>query len=467
MRSLVQSIVAATLILAVLACAFFWLIGRETVVEREEVLFSAYAPTDIERLTVENARGSFEVYREGDGYVVDDIPSEYIDLEDFVAFMTRMGAISALKRVSEGPEDDALYGLDAPLSAGWIRYLDGTVLTLELGAQDMVSNHYYLRVNGERPVYLLSKEVAEGLLAYKTDYMDRTVTPKLTVTSPLSAIRDVIFSGDRLKKPIAIRSVKGGGEEVRLAAISFGAVTHLVEGKGLYELDQTYGIEILGSILDMVAREVVDYNVTDRQFTEYGFDNSSMNVWFVMNDGEEYLLRLVDTNSGMLAHISSKNVIYHIDRPAFADVQYDRLILRWFLSPLLLEMSGMTVEFSDKRCEIRYRRISNSEQYATVNGRDVGIDHFQAFYRLITSAAADGSYFPDAEPLGEAVLTITYHYSNAAKADDVLRLYPGSARRFLVEVNGICEFDIRESFYTRVREGILNLEAGQPIEENW
>ncbi len=39
------------------------------------------------------------MYLEGDGYVVDDIPSEYVDLESFVAFMTRAGAVSALKQI--------------------------------------------------------------------------------------------------------------------------------------------------------------------------------------------------------------------------------------------------------------------------------------------------------------------------------------------------------------------------------
>lgn len=466
MKSLIRGIVLASVVLALLMGTFFALISQERVVSTQEVVFSSYAPTEIVRLTVQNAAGGFEVYLEGDGYVVDDIPSEYVDLESFVAFMTRAGAVSALKQIDR-PGDFSLYGLDAPQAQAVIEYEDGKSLSLNIGNQDPVSGNYYLQADGKDAVYLLSKEVAEGFLVDKRAYMDHHVTPQLTVTSPLSAIRDVTLTGKDWEEPIVITAVSGADEDVQLQALSFGAVTHLVSGEGVYELDQTYGIEILGSILDIVALEIVDYNVTDEQFAAYGFEQPDLQVQFTLSGGEEYLLRLVEDGDGFLANITGKNVIYRIARPAFADVQYEKLMLRYFLSPLLLDITGVTVEFDEEIFEIDYQRISNSEQSATLNGQDVEIDQFQAFYRLITSAAADGEYLPGTDPSGEPVLSITYHYANAQKKDDVLRLYPGSTRRLLVEVNGACEFDIRENFATRVREGIASLESGNAVEETW
>ncbi len=467
MRALVKGVVAASLALAVLVGVFCFLISQDVAVKSGEVTLSSFTPNEINRIAVQNAEGGFEVVRTDDGYVVDDIPSEYVDLDGFVQFMTRAGAVTALRLVNEKPGDDGLYGLDAPLATCEIEYALGDTLALAFGAKDLVSGNYYMRANGKAPVYLAEAALAEGFLVKKTAYISRDVTPRLTVSSPLSAIRDVTFEGKKLDRPIEIYAVTGADEETKREAVSFGAVTHLVAGEGRYELDQTYGIEILGSLLDIRAREVLDYNLTDERYLGYGFASPDFTARFTLSDGTRAELKLLETEGGMLAHISGKNVVYLIDAPAFANVKYEKLMLRFFLSPLLLDVSGVTVAFEGKNYEIDYARASNAEQRAALNGQTVDIAAFQAFYRLLTSASADGAYIKGARPSGDALMTITYRYKDPLKRDDTLSLYPYTARRLLVEVNGESEFDIRESFYERVRQGVLNLETGAPIEENW
>lgn len=467
MRALIRNVVLAALILAVNIGAFAYLINQDIAIESSEVIFSAYQPTDITRIDVENSFGGFEIYSEDGGYVVDDIPSEYVDIDRFIEFMTRAGTVSALKCINDNPKDASIYGFDAPSAKVEILYADGVALKLEFGDQDVVSGNYYMRANGGESVYIAAAETVQGFLAKKTAYMDHAVTPALTVTSPLSAIRDVQISGKKLEHPISITAVADADEGVSLAAQSFGAVTHLVMGKNVYELDQTYGIEILGSILDIQALEIVDYNVDLQKHASYGFGDPDMVVDFIMNGGDAYQLLLVEDEEGILAYIDSKNVIYRISRPAFMDVRYEKLMLRWFLSPLLLHIYGVTVEGGGNTYEIDYERASASDQSAKINDQEVDIGLFQSFYRLLTSASADGEYIADAAPEGTPELTITYHYTDERKQDDVMRFYEGSARRMLVEVNGVCEFDIRESFVKRVLEGAANLTAGNAIEENW
>ena len=65
------------------------------------------------------------------------------------------------------------------------------------------------------------------------------------------------------------------------------------------------------------------------------------------------------------------------------------------------------------------------------------------------------------------MLEIAYHYKSDGRADDLLRFYPGTVRRLMVEVNGVAELDIRESFMRRLLEACENLMAGLPIEEVW
>ncbi len=102
------------------------------------------------------------MYLEGDGYVVDDIPSEYVDLESFVAFMTRAGAVSALKQIDR-PGDFSLYGLDAPQAQAVIEYEDGKSLSLNIGNQDPVSGNHDLQADGRTRSTCFPKKWPRGL----------------------------------------------------------------------------------------------------------------------------------------------------------------------------------------------------------------------------------------------------------------------------------------------------------------
>lgn len=469
MRYLVKQIIAAAVALAVLSAAFFILIRRDAGEERDAVTLSAHEPTDIRYLKAENENGGFEVtYSAAEsGFVVDDIPSEYVDIDAFITFMTRAGSVTALKCVNERPDDPAVYGLDAPLGAARIEYSDGSALELEFGAKDPVSGNRYARERGKSAVYLMEAEQAEGFLADKTAYVTRAVTPALTVTSPLSALRDVRLEGGRLEQPVLIQAVATGDEAVKREAVSFGAVSHLVRGKGTYELDQTNGIDILGSLLDIRGREVVGYNLSDDDYAAYGFDAPYMTAAFAMADGSRHTLVLVEDDGGMLAWCSDRNVLYRIDRPAAADATYEKLIVRYFLSPLLLDVAGVTVSWGGEAHEFEYARVSNAEQYAKLDGEPLDIAAFQSFYRLLISAASDQNRLPDAKVSGEPALTVTFHYRDRNKPDDAIRYFSGSPRRLLAEVNGVCEFDIRESYAARVIQGIAKLKAGETVEEDW
>ena len=94
-------------------------------------------------------------------------------------------------------------------------------------------------------------------------------------------------------------------------------------------------------------------------------------------------------------------------------------------------------------------------------------ESFFSFYRLITGACSDGLYLEDPGNEGEPVMTITYHYNIEGKAPDVMNLYKGSLRRVNVEINGITEFDMKESFAEAVKTACRHTLTGEEIEENW
>lgn len=439
-----------------------------------QLVFSTREPTDIDRLTVKNAQGGYEISYQAEegGYALGTVPPELIDMDRFIALMLSQAQLAANTKLTEPASDLSTYGLDQPAASCELLFSDGSQLAYHLGSKERVSGDYYLRVEGQEGVFTYPKEAALTLLSGQTGLLSLQVTPPLTLSSPLSQIKDVRFSGKGIKEPLSIYAVLGGNAHIRQQALTFGAATHLVQGRGLHELDQQGGIRVLGSLLDIRAIQVLGINLTKAQITGYGFDQPDYKAEFHLagrsQQPEAMTLALVDAgNDSFYAHVMGRPVVYLINRPAFCDLRYEDLILRYFASPMLVDITGISIRSPEKSYQITYEKTLQGEAQAKVNGQRVDLETFYAFYRLVTSAAADGGLIDGVAEDLQPALSITYHYKSPGKADDVLVFTASSVRRMAVSVNGITELDIRESFVSRLLTACENLLAGQPIEEVW
>lgn len=476
MKRLVQLLVAEAIVVAALAVTLAALLlslpkkGGQT----GERVFSDRAVTDIANLRVENERGTVAVAAKDGGYVVEDVPAELVDTNAFLQLLTVCSQVSAPKQVAGDQADLARYGLDDPQGTMTAVYTDGEKLTLRLGSQESVSGDYYCAVEGEKGVYLIPAARAQWYLMDKEALLSLYVTPELAVSSALSAVQDVTFSGEALETPITIESVSAGDEEVKQLARSFGAATHIVRGAGVYELDQTYALTMLSPLCGMKGEAVVQYGLTQEQLDQLGFDHPTLRVEFGYKNGgdqaEQYDLRFLPaTEDGGYFYVNAKGsgVVFLVARPAFMDLKYEKLLLRWFVSPLLMDVSGVTVESANGRAEFLVDSADARNPVITRDGAAVDTDQFRSLFKLLGSAASDGDYLGlQPQPEGAPVMTITYHYTEG-KADDVLALYPGAARRHNVYVNGVCEFAMKETFAQRVDQALQALASGEGFDINW
>ena len=434
-------------------------------------VFTAAEPVELSSVAVHNATGAYRFFYEGDGYVLDDIPATIADLGAFIDFMVNAGRLSALRQVADAPA--AAYGLDAPAATVAIDFFHGGAMQLAIGGREALSGGYYVAAEGFPGVYLMAAPMAEPFLRPKTQVIDKNVTPPLMVTSPLSAVRDVTFAGGPLERPVTIQAVSGGDEQVRLAALSFGSATHLVRETGVHQLDQTYGIEILGSLFGIQALGVEAYNLSEGEIAALGFADPWMTVTFDAVNGanaqvERHVLLVRREDGAYFATLEGSGAVFRIGRQPFMDIEYARLPVRWFLTPLLMDLSAVTVEGDGRKYRFEIDNADPRNPVITRDGAVLDTRLFRSFFRLITSAAHDGTYLGALErPAGGAMLSITYEYTAPGKEPDVLALYPGEARRALVFVNGAGEFAMKDQFAARVLEGCESLLAGRPIEENW
>jgi hypothetical protein len=386
--------------------------------------------------------------------------------------LTDSGKVHASRTVASGPEDLAPFGLAEPLARVKIVYADKTSLVLAVGKVEPISGETYFQVEGDPAVYLMPTERCAGFLVPKRAYVDDQVTPRLALSSPLSALLDVTFTGGSLTSPIAIKAVASGDPDVNRAAISFGAPTHIVKGKGVYELDQTYGVAMLGSLLGITSYDVVGYGLTSEEIMAFGFDQPTMKVDFDLRNGvdadvEHYALAVLKKGQATYVTRNDNGVIYAINDPAFLDIEYSKLLVRWFLSPLLLDVRAIDVASGGEDYHFVVSGDTNADKQVTCNGRDLDIERFRTLYRLLTSAAHDGRLLEDVEPEGEPLLRLTYTYLDEQKQPDVMELYPGDARRLYVRVNGVTELAMEKTYLARVQEALQILWTDQPIETEW
>jgi hypothetical protein len=436
------------------------------------VSFKAVEPVDVRNVLINNAHGTFEISFTGEGYMVDDIPAELVYIEEFRDLMTDCGRVYATQMVAPKPQDLAVYGLSEPAARVDIAYADESTLALLIGDTERVTGDTYFSVAGDPAVYLMEAEHSAGFLLPKKRYVEDLVTPELALSSPLSALLDVTFTGGRLAGPVKIEAVASGDPEVVREAITFGAPTHIVRGKGTYELDQTYGVAMLGPLLGITSDDILGYTFTRGEIMAFGFDQPTMQVAFNVKNGveapvEHYDLALLQKDGATYLTCNNNGVIYVVHAPAFLQIEYSKLLVRWFLSPLLVDVRSVEVETGGDHYEFIITGETSAEKQVTCNGKELDIVRFRTLYGLLTSAAHDGRLLEDVVVEGEPLLRLTYHYLDAQKQPDVMELYPGDARRVYVRVNGVAELAMQEMYLTRVQNALRILWTDDPIETDW
>ena len=478
----IKLLVGLVVLLALLGGAF-WLLTRAPA-EAESpndtpILLSDHVPGDVAAVEVRNQNGGYSFRAEGDGYVLHDLPPHKVNGEYVAMLLDEASRVECLSRVTDDLSRLAEFGLETPVAEVDVTYADGSAFSLLLGAEETVSGGRYCMERGGDAIYLMKNNRTIRFTMPVEKYLDFIIIPPEESTSVLSVLQDIRFSGSSLPAPISLRAVLPEREETQLAALAYGAVTHIVTEPGVHEADPGALQAIATDLLGLLSEGVVDYNCTPDELAQYGLTQPWLQIDFDYKNGKDapvvpYTLRVSKAEDGYLATVNDEGIVYRILDLSFLHVKYEDLVLRWFLSPFLTDVAALelTGSFGDFRFDLSGENAKDlsgenaKDLTVTRDGESVDGDAFRKLYNLVVSAAADGSAAGEA-PSGEAALTIRYRYRDGRKADDVLRLYPAPQRRLLVSVNGVCEFTMRENYLTVVTEALESLNAGKDFATDW
>lgn len=421
-----------------------------------------------ERIAVSNAHGSYVMTVD----TLEGMPALLVETEHLQMVFDGIQALS-LERLDGASVSESVYGLQAPSAQADILYNTGAQHTLHIGVKEGVSKRYYCSLDGGDAVYLMNGTVAEKLLMPAQSYLSLQVTPDCLASSPLTAIGNVTFTTQ--EGSLRIRTASRPDEALARELISFGAVTHVIDGPGvIHEVDRTYGQEILGSLLDLYAQSLEAYGLTEEEVLAAGFAQPDLTVCFDLKNGdkpdtpvEAYTLRLLDQGDGSwLAAVNDRGVIYRIGEAPFMRADYALLVNRWFLSPLLADLKALRIATPDAEHLYEISGLAAELQVAK-QGKEVDLSRFRSFYSLAVSAASNGDYLGNIQPEGKPLLRMEFYYREAAKEADVLELYELDERRCVAAVNGAAEFAMRNGFAQALLEAITALETGAEIPQTW
>lgn len=422
----------------------------------------------VQRAEVQNSHGSYTMTPNA----VDGLSAELIETVYLETVFDGLHALS-LERVEGVSVKDAVYGLEAPAANVQMHYAGGESRSLRIGVKEGVSKRYYCSLNDADDVYLMNGTLAQRLLMPVQGYLSMQVTPDCRASSPLSAIGDISFVTK--EQEIRIRTSSDAAQDFSRELLSFGAVTHVVQGPGIWhEVDRTYAQEIFDSLFDVYAEELVAYGLTEEEILQKGFASPDLTVQFNLKNGDlpgtpvqPYTLRLLHQEDGSsLVTVNQRGIIYRIAAEPFMQADYARFVNRWFLSPLLADLKSLRI--STPGVEHLYEISGTAaDLHVAKHGQELPIARFRSFYSLAVSAASNGDYLGLVQMEGKPEMTVEFAYRDENKAPDVLELYALDDRRFAVAVNGVTEYAMRSNYAQTLMDAINALETDAEIPQTW
>jgi hypothetical protein len=432
---------------------------------------AAFEINDIQEIQIENRHDAFSVWQEEGGFILADLPMEEVNAEYLFLLLDESSRVEYLSLVSDGGGEKALYGFDDPEAAVRIRYADGSVLSLLFGAEEPISRGRYVTSGGGDRIYLMDRGRVVRFLQPLKNFINYEIVPPRAYPSPLEAIRYLRLSGQAFPRPILITAVEEDSEEDMRIASSFGAASHLIRSPVLHEIDQKECIEVFSSLTGLLNIEVFDYNVSDGDFAALGFDRPWVTAEYDYRRSEEeeplrIILRVVQYQGGYLLSRDDQRVIHRIENKAFISTSYEKLVLRWFLTPFITDLESIRIELGRDHI-IRLSGEDNPSLKAVLDGKALDMDLFRKFYRLLISASNDGVLLEQPVPEGPPLLGLRFVYRDKKKKDDTMVFSPGGLRRLNVTVNGITEFSMLDRYLGVSAAALEALAEGRDFSVDW
>jgi hypothetical protein len=392
-------------------------------------LLSEHVIEDLREIHVKNEYDEYSLWQQDGDIVFADLPLEQTNLEYMGFLMDTSARVEYEILAAEDEANLSLYGLENPRAEVTIHYSNGEAISLCFGEDEKISRGTYFSIKGKRDVYLMSQDRAVWFLFPLTRYISFDIVPSMGFQSPLNAIQKLTLSGQAFPKAIVIEEVRSDNSDEMRDAASFGVATHLIRLPVLHEIDQKECIAVFGSLAGLLNKDVLAYNCTDEELAALGFNDDGPWVKaeydFLRNrdaETEHIVLRVARYDGGYILVRDDQRVVHRIENEAFIETKYERLVMRWFLTPFVTDLSDMELNLGGRNFTFHFSGETNRELEVSLDGKPLPIELFRKFYTLLISAANDGLLLEQPVPKTEQLMSLSFFYRDPQKKPDTMKL---------------------------------------------
>ncbi len=394
-------------------------------------------------------------------YTMQEYPNYTLDQNMTNDLAEQCCYLAARELVDKSGQRYSEYGLDQPRATVSVRYNDATLNKFYLGKEAPDNKGVYLRVEGDRNVYLVQSSLVEAFFLEKLQLFDKQLT------GLMEDIEQVHCSGTHYP------------EEIHIAANPYECYTasHLMELPFRYACDNTKFNAITGSACNLKAIWVTAVDITEEDIKRYGLDDPYQRFAMKGTDGSTISLLASEKDSEGRFYLMrpDDNMIFqtYAAENAWYDLQKtdfwpDRLlrISTENIQTTTLTISSVTTAFQlSKEKGVNENYYETASLTLTVDGQEFSYVNYSIFLNNLYAAQRLPQATPAALSDGsKEVLQIRFDYFEPKDFSDTLVLWREPSGKTLAVLSGVPLCYIDSTYADQLAEQAVLLLNGQPID---
>ena len=202
------------LVLCIVCVGGYFIIRNHTFETEEETVSVDVTNFNKDDVTELILSGDHEVHlvKTDDIWTENSLPDETIKESTVNTLLNEIANITTTETVVEAPEDLSQYGLEEPFRTITAVLSDGTQVVIYAGNKSDLLSEYYIKVEGDDNVYLVSSNIVTDFDKDPEDFIDETETETETADSA-----DETASTDAIEETAAAKTLESADGETESA----------------------------------------------------------------------------------------------------------------------------------------------------------------------------------------------------------------------------------------------------------
>ena len=202
------------LVLCIVCVGGYFIIRNHTFETEEETVSVDVTNFNKDDVTELILSGDHEVHlvKTDDIWTESSLPDETIKESTVNTLLNEIANITTTETVVEAPEDLSQYGLEEPFRTITAVLSDGTQVVIYAGNKSDLLSEYYIKVEGDDNVYLVSSNIVTDFDKDPEDFVDETETETETADSA-----DETASTDAIEETAAAKTLESADGETESA----------------------------------------------------------------------------------------------------------------------------------------------------------------------------------------------------------------------------------------------------------